>query len=146
IAMAALLVAASAAASAAKPDVIAHPGGALIWPENTLYAFEQAARAGVEYSEMALQMTADNVLLVTHDAAINSALCAVAERLGLVPKHIRALTLEQSGHFGCGTRSRGIYPDAEKRPAGMPTLEEVFERLGKDTKVRYFIETKMPKP
>src|SRR5690606_8039636 len=55
------------------------------------------------------------------------------------------LTLEQSRHFDCGSKSRSIYPDAEKRPAGMPTLEEVFIRFKDDKRIRYFIETKLPK-
>ena len=145
LALAGLLALAPLAASAAGPEVIAHRGGALTWPENTLYAFEQAARAGVDYLELDLQMTADNVLLVTHDAEINPQFCSAPEGQGLVPKAVRVLTVEQSRAFDCGSSSRSIYPDAEKRPAGMPTLEEVFAAFAGNRKVRWFIETKMPK-
>lgn len=146
IALAGLLLAASAAASAESPGVIAHRGGALLWPENTLYAFEQAARAGVEYLELDLQLTADNVLLVTHDQDINRTFCTPRPGIGLIPKPVRTLTLEQSRGFDCGSRSRSIYPDAEKRAAGMPTLEEVFEAFRDNRTIKYFIETKLPKP
>ena len=145
LALAGLLALAPLAASAAGPEVIAHRGGALTWPENTLYAFEQAARAGVDYLELDLQMTADNVLLVTHDAEINPQFCSAPEGQGLVPKAVRVLTVEQSRAFDCGSRSRSIYPDAEKRAAGMPTLEEVFAAFAGNSNVRWFIETKMPK-
>lgn len=133
------------AAAADKPDVIAHRGGALLWPEATIYAFEQAAQAGVEYLEFDLQMTADNALLVTHDHNINPAFCTAPAGMGLVAKPVRVLTLEQSRHFDCGSKSRDIYPDAEKRAAGMPTLEEVFEAFKGNTQIRYFIETKLPR-
>lgn len=145
LALASLMALAPLAASAAGPDVIAHRGGALTWPENTLYAFGQAARAGVDYLELDLQMTADNVLLVTHDADINPTFCSAPEGSGLVPKAVRVLTLEQSRGFDCGSRSRAIYPDAEKRAAGMHTLDEVFAAFAGDSRVRWFIETKVPK-
>src|SRR5690606_41448952 len=109
-----LLVPVPLAARAAGPQVVSPRGAALTWPENTLYAFEQAARAGVDYLELDLQMTADNVLLVTHDAEINPQFCSAPEGQGLVPKAVRVLTAEQSRAFDCGSRSRSIYPDAEK--------------------------------
>lgn len=132
-------------AASASPEVIAHRGGALLWPENTMYAFERAADAGVEYLEFDLQLTADNELLVTHDSDINPRFCTAPAGQGIVPKAVRVLTLEQSRAFDCGSRSRDIYPDAEKRVAGMPSLEEVFEAFRDDTRIKYFIETKMPR-
>lgn len=143
LAAASLLV--PAAAAAGKPDVIAHRGGALLWPESTMYAFEQAAGAGADYLEFDLQMTADNELLVTHDNNINPAFCTAPPGMGLVPKPVRVLTLEQSRHFDCGSKSRDLYPDAEKRVAGMPTLEEVFGAFKDNRRIRYFVETKLPK-
>lgn len=142
--LAAALVA-SATAAADQPDVIAHRGGALLWPESTMYAFEQAARAGVEYLEFDLQPTADNELLVTHDDNINPTFCTAPAGMGLTPKPVRVLTLEQSRHFDCGSKSRNIYPNAEKRSAGMPTLEEVFAAFKHNKQIKYFIETKLPK-
>lgn len=147
IVLAVMLAAAATTASAVgAPDVIAHRGGALLWPENTIYAFEQAARAGVDYLEFDLQMTADNELLVTHDQDINRAFCSAPAGSGLIPKPVRSLTLEQSRSFDCGSRSRSIYPDAEKRAASMPTLEEVFQVFRNNARIRYFIETKLPSP
>lgn len=145
VALVAASLVASGAASAATPDVIAHRGGALLWPESTMYAFERAAKAGVEYLEFDLQMTADNELLVTHDNDINPTFCTAPAGKGLVAKPVRVLTLEQSRNFDCGSKSRNIYPDAEKRAAGMPTLEEVFNAFKSDKRIRYFIETKLPK-
>ena len=51
----------------AHPLNIAHRAGAGLWPENTLVAFETAARAGCNGAELDVQLTRDNVLAVTHD-------------------------------------------------------------------------------
>src|SRR5690606_36328701 len=135
----------SVAMAADKPDVIAHRGGALLWPEASMYAFKQAVKAGVEYLEFDLQPTADNELLVTHDNNINPDICTAPAGIGLTPRPVRVLTLEQSRHFDCGSKYREIYPDAEKRATGMPTLEEVFIAFKDNKQVRYFIETKLPR-
>jgi len=134
----------STAVASPRPEVIAHRGGALLWPENTIHAFEQAVGAGVEYLEFDLQLTADNELLVTHDHNINPAFCSAPEGEGLSPRPVRVLTLEQARRFDCGSRSRDIYPDAEKRAAGMPALEEVFRAFSGNPHIKYFIETKLP--
>lgn len=47
--------------------VIAHRGGAGLWPENTIYALEQANKLGADLSEIDLHMSRDGVLVVIHD-------------------------------------------------------------------------------
>jgi len=55
----------------APPLVIAHRGGADLWPENTLLAFRRALALGVDVLELDLQVTADGVLVVLHDATVD---------------------------------------------------------------------------
>src|SRR5215212_6998154 len=55
----------------AKPLVMAHRGGAGLWPENTMLAFERAHDLGVDVIEMDVHSTADGVLVVIHDATVN---------------------------------------------------------------------------
>ncbi|WP_420434600.1 glycerophosphodiester phosphodiesterase family protein [Candidatus Poriferisocius sp.] len=54
-----------------RPLVIGHAGGDRSWPHSTMYAFYQAAYAGVDVLEMDLQMTADGVLVVHHDDTVD---------------------------------------------------------------------------
>ena len=54
-----------------RPLVIGHAGGDRSWPHSTMYAFSQAAHAGVDVLEMDLQMTADGVLVVHHDDTVD---------------------------------------------------------------------------
>lgn len=53
------------------PFTSAHRGGAAYAPENTMMAFENALRLGVEDIEMDAQLTADNVLVLLHDDTVD---------------------------------------------------------------------------
>jgi glycerophosphoryl diester phosphodiesterase len=55
----------------AKPLVIAHRGGAGLWPENTLFALQEAAKLGADLSEIDIHMTRDGVLVAIHDDSVN---------------------------------------------------------------------------
>ncbi|MCB1044486.1 MAG: glycerophosphodiester phosphodiesterase [Acidobacteria bacterium] len=52
---------------AARPWIIAHRGGAGLWPENTLVAFEGAVGLGVDALEMDVWPTKDGVWVLHHD-------------------------------------------------------------------------------
>ena len=54
---------------------IAHRGGAQLWPENTLFAFVSAAKAGYDGAELDVQMTRDDKLVVFHDFRLKRELC-----------------------------------------------------------------------
>jgi len=51
--------------------VIAHRGGAGLWPENTIYAFEHAVELGVDVLEMDVHSTKDGELVVLHDETVD---------------------------------------------------------------------------
>jgi glycerophosphoryl diester phosphodiesterase len=65
------VVAAGEIASSAPPMVVAHRGGALLWPENSLLAFQEALALGVEALEFDLHLTADGEVVVIHDATLD---------------------------------------------------------------------------
>ena len=106
-----LLVLASTAltvAAANPPLVIAHRGGAALWPENSLAAFRNAVKLGVPVLEFDLVLTADNKVVLHHDTKINPAICRDAP-----PGPIRNLTLQQIRKLHCR--------------APIPTFEEVLQ-------------------
>lgn len=54
-----------------KPLVIAHRGGAGLWPENTLFSLQEAAKLRADLSEIDIHMTRDGVLVAIHDASVD---------------------------------------------------------------------------
>lgn len=124
--------------SARRPLVIAHRGGAGLWPENTLHAFEGAAALGADVIETDVRSTADGVLVVLHDTTVER----TTEGTGSVAR----LTLAELKRLDAGYRWS---PDGGRtfplrgRGLTVPTLEEVFERL---PGMRFNIEPKQDAP
>ena len=54
-------------------DLQAHRGGAGLWPENTLEAFGRALALGVSTLELDVHLTAEDDVVVAHDAALADA-------------------------------------------------------------------------
>jgi glycerophosphoryl diester phosphodiesterase len=133
------------AAEPGQPIVIAHRGGALLLPENTLPAFDHALALGAEMLEFDMVMTADDQLVIQHDPTIDATFCTAEPGSGLSPGPVRAMTLADVQRFDCGSKHRAIYPTQKPVPgARMPTPDAVFARY-KDTPTLFFGETKMPK-
>lgn len=49
------------------PIRLAHRGSSILWPENTLYAFQAALEHGCKYIESDLHVTKDEVIVMFHD-------------------------------------------------------------------------------
>jgi glycerophosphoryl diester phosphodiesterase len=121
-----------------RPLVIAHRGGAGLWPENTLHAFERAAAMGVDVIETDVRATADGELVVIHDATL--------ERTTDGAGRVRRLTLAELKRLDAAYRWS---PDGGKsfplrgRGLTVPTLREVFDAL---PRLRFNIEPKQSEP
>lgn len=66
--------------------VIAHRGGAIPWPENSLSAFRGAIGLGADAVECDVQLSADGVPMVIHDATLDR----TTEARGAVGGHVAA--------------------------------------------------------
>jgi glycerophosphoryl diester phosphodiesterase len=123
---------------AGRTLVIAHRGGAGLWPENTLYAFERAAALGVDVIETDVRATADGELVVFHDEGL--------ERTTDGDGRVGALTLAELKRLDAAYR---FSPDGGRsfplRGSGVtvPTLREVFASL---PHMRFNIEPKQTVP
>jgi glycerophosphoryl diester phosphodiesterase len=130
------------AAPRTGPVIIAHRGYSGIAPEHTVTAFDLAIQADADYLEQDLQMTADGVLVVLHDATLDRTARGPA-RICTGPVIQRTLSELRQCDFGSWFNERR--PErAREEFAGVPvpTLEELFQRYGRS--VRYYIETKNP--
>ncbi len=53
------------------PEIIAHRGGALLWPENSLLACRNAAALGVHQVQVDVHLSGDGEVVVLHDATLD---------------------------------------------------------------------------
>jgi glycerophosphoryl diester phosphodiesterase len=63
-----------------RPAVVAHRGASSELPENTLAAFEEAARVGADMVELDVRLTADGVPVVLHDPELGRAAARAGAR------------------------------------------------------------------
>lgn len=102
------------------PLTFAHRGGANLWPENTLFAFEQALALGVDVIESDVRLTRDGELVLCHDASV--------ERTTNGRGSVAELSLAELRRFDAGwhfSRDGVTYPH---RGCGLriPTLDEAL--------------------
>ena len=134
-------------------DLQAHRGGRGLAPENTLAAFANALDLGVTTLELDVGITADDVLVVSHDPYLNPAFTRDAHGRWLAERGplIRSLTLEQLQRYDVGRINPDspyakLFPLQQPRDRqAVPTLASLFQMV-KDrgaSKVRFNIETKL---
>ncbi len=131
-------------------DVQGHRGARGLLPENTLPAFRRALELGVTTLELDTGLTADGVVVVTHDPRISARICRLADggRLPAEGPRLRDLSLDEVRAFDCGALNpdRGQFPEPPRRNlpgTPMPTLDEVFDLAAElDPEARFNIEIK----
>lgn len=123
---------------AVRPLVIAHRGGAGLWPENTIHAFEGARKLGVDVIETDVRSTADGVLVVIHDASV--------ERTTDGAGSVNEMTLAELKKLDAGYRwsaDGGKSFPFRGRGLTVPTLDEVFRAF---PQMNFNIEPKQETP
>ncbi len=106
-----------------RPVLVAHRGDSLSHPENTLAAVAAALAAPADWVEIDVQVTADGVPVVLHDATL----------------------ARTTGVDGCIMEMdlaavRAIEVDPCKR---VPTLAEAVKLLGERSQTQLFVEIKL---
>lgn len=134
-------------------DLQGHRGARGLAPENTLEAFTTALEIGVSTLELDLAMTRDDVLVVSHDSALNPDHTRGPDGkfLGTRGPAIRALTLADVkrydvGRLKPGTAYAASFPEQRGIDgARIPALSELFDLVRRTdaAHVRFNIETKL---
>ena len=148
------LLCSSLAASAQKTiDLQGHRGARGLLAENTLPSFALALQAGVSTLELDVVVTRDDVLVISHDPALNPDITRDAQGHFLSSKgpDIRQLTFEQLQSYDVGrinpaSRYAQTF-SAQKDQDGVriPRLKELFELVKAQghSQVKFAIETKI---
>ncbi|MFP4510012.1 MAG: glycerophosphodiester phosphodiesterase [Spirochaetaceae bacterium] len=103
-------------------SIIAHRGASGHMPENTILSFDAALEMGAHVLEMDLQRTADNQIVVLHDATVDRTTNGTGPVGELTLQEVQALDAAYRWEDERGNtpfRGRGIR---------IPTLEEILSR------------------
>jgi glycerophosphoryl diester phosphodiesterase len=101
-----------------RPLIIAHRGASAYAPENTLASFNLAIEQQADAIELDVKLSADGVPVIIHDASVDR----TTDGHGKVAK----LTLAELRQLDAGSFFSETF-----RGEKIPTLEEVFEAVGK---------------
>jgi glycerophosphoryl diester phosphodiesterase len=116
------------------PEVHGHRGCRGLLPENTVPAFEEAAKLGCQWLEMDVVITGDGHVLVSHEPWMEHRICRTPEGDTITADrerdfNIYRMTLEEVQAFDCGSRVHPGFPDQEPRRLSKPTLDEVVTAI-----------------
>lgn len=109
-----------------------HRGDARKYPANSIEAFESALDQGFSGFELDVQLSQDQVLMVSHDDHLRVATDCRSRISELTVEEIQSCTLKRSG----------LLPEARflskksKRTAQIPALGEVFQRFRNDPRAQ----------
>lgn len=133
--------------------VVAHRGASGHAPEETLPAYQLAAKLGVDYLELDLQRSADGVLLAFHDDTLARTTDAAARYPGREGEGVDRFSWAELAALDAGSWFNAARPDRARerfRGARIATLDEILdvaeaaaaERGGEGPGL--YIETKEP--
>ncbi|MBV8096838.1 MAG: glycerophosphodiester phosphodiesterase [Acetobacteraceae bacterium] len=129
-------------------DLQGHRGARGLFPENTLEGFRQALRLGVTTLEMDVGMTADGVVVVSHDPALNPDITRYRKgtwlrRRGPLIRSVRASALAgyDVGRIKPGSLYAFRFPEQEAADgAAIPALSGVLQ-LAHNTRFNVELKT-----
>ncbi len=110
--------------------VVAHRGASAYAPENTLPAFEEAARLGADFVETDLRATRDGVIVCIHDARV--------DRTTNARGFVSELTAEEIRKLDAGSWFSPLFKGVK-----VPLLEEFLDFLA-ERNVGGFLDLKQP--
>ena len=120
------------------PLVFAHRGGGGLYPENTLEAFADSVKLGVDFLELDVHATKDGTLVVMHDGSIDRTTAGRGK--------VSDLTLEQLKKLDAGylfTNDNGATFPFRGKGIQIPTLQEIFDAF---PQMKFNIEPKQAFP
>lgn len=113
------------------PEIVAHRGNAAEFPENTLQGLESAVSLGLRYVEFDVQLTADLVPVLMHDADL--------ARVGGRPDCVHDLTWSALAELPVGEVQRLGHAHAFTYP---PSLAQAVDTIAGWDGVTAFVEVK----
>ena len=134
-------------------DLQGHRGARGLLPENTIPAFLRALDLGVETLELDVVVSADGIVVVSHEPWMNAEICAHPDGRPVAPAEAEALNLyrmpyAEIARYDCGRRRHPRFPEQAPTPAVKPRLADVIAAADAHARAagrplpRYNVETK----
>lgn len=122
-----------------RPYLIAHQGGELLAPTNTMAAFEVADTIGVDFLDIDVHMTRDGHIVGIHDSTV--------DRTTNGHGRVDSFTLAELQQLDAGYRFQDLQGQYSYRDKGVriPALEEVFERYATKYYLHFEVKDTYPK-
>lgn len=137
-----------------KIEIHGHRGFRGHFPENTLTAFKEAVKLGVDAIELDVVISKDSQVVVSHEPWFNYKICSEpnGEPVKARKQHnLYKLSYSEIRQFDCGKRGNKEFPQQKAMSEYKPLLKEVIESIEKFTKennlpqIHYNIEIKSMK-
>lgn len=133
-------------------DIEGHRGCRGLYPENTITAFIEAIKIGVNTLEMDVVVSKDGQLVVSHEPWLSPSFCYTADGKAIEDSkekyNIYQLRYEEVKQFDCGINGNPKFPEQKKMSEHKPLLNDVIDTVEKYIArdklkpVNYNIETK----
>jgi glycerophosphoryl diester phosphodiesterase len=137
-----------------KIEIHGHRGFRGYYPENTLTAFKEAVKIGVDAIELDVVISKDSQVIVSHEPWFNHKICTEpnGDRITLRNQHnLYKMNYEDIKKYDCGSKGNSEFPEQKKIAEYKPLLSETIEEIEKFCnennlpKISYNIEIKSGK-
>jgi len=115
-------------------EIHGHRGARGLFPENTITAFIEAVKLGVDYLEMDIVISKDNKVVVSHEAWMNSDFCTgpdgkEIEKSSQENYNLYKMNYSEIVRYDCGKRGNKEFPTQQSIPEHKPLLWEVVTKV-----------------
>lgn len=112
-------------------NIQGHRGARGLYPENTIIAFIEAVKLGVNTLEMDVVISKDLQVVVSHEPWMNDQFCSRPDDIPVEKNSEEKYNLYNMDYsviatFDCGKRGNSKFPFQKKIPANKPLLNEVI--------------------
>lgn len=129
-----------------QTDIQGHRGARGLYPENTITAFLEAVKLGVNTLEMDVVISKDSKVVVSHEAWMNEVFCTrpdgrKVEKNSKEKYNLYEMPYDEIKKFDCGIRGNNEFPFQKKISEHKPLLSEVFIKTEAYIKKNNFRDT-----
>jgi len=128
-------------AQTTKTPIYGHRGCRGNFPENTIIAFQEALKMGVDGIELDVVVNGENQLVISHEPYFKKEFCLTPNKKPIKDEkehNIYKMTQSEISWFDCGSIGNPKFPEQQKLPAYKPLLSDFFKEVDLKDKVLLF--------